>query len=751
MSKLFNMKKLTDIAKRKQTISIVLVFVFIVAALISIFISPQLYQWSIHEGDIALKTTYAPYDFTYYWGVDEEGTEKSRKAALDAVSFYVTRDVVLEEKVKMDLEDFFSVLDEERRQEIPVSDRVAALMAGSGDRVPEKSIRTLLEQADIAQLREKTIRGLDNVFLTGYMDEEGLTYLKDKGRKKVAIYGSETDREIQRNTADLLNKNTVGSAIEGYMSKEFPGDRKAQQAGASLVKAYVVPNLVPDEKRTEVKRQKAIENIQPVYESWEVKKNELIIEKGQRVNARHIAQISQIRRVFKPGTTPNFFLGVVLLFALLLAISAAYIHFTQKGYFLRSTKDIAMVVICVFFMIIIADLVMRSPQPSYFMPMAAMGMILTLLVNFNIAFLCVVLTSILISVLTGGKIEVPLVLIFGSVAGMASVKGARRRGQILWAGLLVGLAKFVGIACVGLVNGMELDFFINDGMWGIASGILSGVIVMGALPILEHLFKVPTNVSLLELSDLNHPLLKEMALEAPGTYHHSILVGNLAEAACDVIGANSLLARVGAYYHDIGKIPKAEYFSENEMGAGSKHANLAPSMSALIIAKHVKEGVEIAKQHKLSNAIIDFIRQHHGDSLIAYFYQKAIEKSEDGKALREEDFRYPGPRPQTKESAIILLADSVEASSRSLDEPTPASIRNLVKKIINNKFIDGQLDECDLTLKDMHNIADSFVRVLMGVFHTRLDYPEPVKKQSNKAPADDDKNKQPKPKQKKKD
>jgi putative nucleotidyltransferase with HDIG domain len=228
----------------------------------------------------------------------------------------------------------------------------------------------------------------------------------------------------------------------------------------------------------------------------------------------------------------------------------------------------------------------------------------------------------------------------------------------------------------------------------------------------------------LELSDLNHPLLKELAIEAPGTYHHSILVGNLAESACDSIGANSLLARVGAYYHDVGKIPKASYYSENEMGAGSKHAKLTPSMSALIISKHVKEGVEMAKKYKLKGAILDFIAQHHGDSLISFFYQKAIEKSKDGVVLKEEDFRYPGPKPQTKENAIVLLADAVEAASRTLDEPTPSSIENLVKKIINNKFIDGQMDECDLSLKDIHVIAESFARVLMGVFHTRPDYPE---------------------------
>jgi len=376
-----------------------------------------------------------------------------------------------------------------------------------------------------------------------------------------------------------------------------------------------------------------------------------------------------------------------------------------------------------------------------------MGMIITLLVSFNAAFLSVVIMGILLSLLVGGGTEVLLVLVAGSIAGMFAVKGARRRAQILWAGLLAGAAKLVAIGCIGLINGMDMEFFVHDGMWAIASGLLSGFIVMGLLPVFEHLFKVPTNISLLELSDLNHPLLKRLAMEAPGTYHHSIMVGNLAEAACDVIGANSLLARVGAYYHDIGKVSKAEYFSENEMTSGSKHLNLAPSMSALIIAKHVKEGEEIAKKYKLNTKIIDFITQHHGDSLIFYFYQKAIKKSKDPSALKEDNFRYPGPKPQTKESAIVLLADSVEASSRTLQDPTPASIRNLVKKIINNKFIDAQLDNCDLTLKDMHEIADSFVRVLTGIFHTRLEYPEDVKRKS-KGIASNVKNKRQKPEQK---
>jgi hypothetical protein len=250
------------------------------------------------------------------------------------------------------------------------------------------------------------------------------------------------------------------------------------------------------------------------------------------------------------------------------------------------------------------------------------------------------------------------------------------------------------------------------------------------LPIFEFLFKITTDLTLLELSDLNRPLLKKMVLNAPGTYHHSLIVGNLAEAASDAIGANSLLARVGAYYHDIGKIEKAEYFSENETGHKSPHEKLAPSMSALIIQSHIKDGIELAKKHNLNKTIIDFIAQHHGTGLIYYFYQRALEKIGDDEKLKEEAFRYPGPKPQTKEAAIILLADAVEASSRTLNDPTPSRIKGLVQKIINNKFIDNQLDECDLTLKDLNKIAAAFVRTLTGIFHTRVEYPGEGKNKS---------------------
>lgn len=742
--------KLKKTLRREETVSSIMILVFLALAFSAMFVSPHLYRRSVQEGDIALKDVYAPYDFTYSWEIDEEKTKKAAEDAARSVSKVLSRDFSSEEKVRFDLDEFFRMLTNAEEAKVSIEDEVSSVKNATGGKVSDRSIRALLEYRDAKKLSVKIAGITDKVFLIGYASEDSLNYIKDAS--SAAIFNKETGNITERKPDGILKKSTLQAMLDDYALKQFGKDRKTRQAAVELISAYILPNLVPDEKMTEEVRQAKIKRLEPIYRTWEVKKNELIIEKGKRVDARHIAQVSQIRRFFRPGIRATFPFGIVLLFLLLGLVGGIYMSFIQKKSFLRNTKGIAIILLNMLFIIVAADFIISSPQPSYFIPMASIGMIITILVGFNAAFLSVVLASVLIAFLVGGKIEVFLVLLAGSSVGMLLIRDARRRTRILWAGLAVGLVKFAGIVCVGLINSLETNVYLRDGLWGIASGVLSSFIVMGLLPVFEYIFKVPTNISLLELSDLNHPLLKELALEAPGTYHHSIMVGNLAEAACDAIGANSLLARVGAYYHDIGKIPKAEYFGENEMGSGSKHENLAPSMSALIIAKHVKEGAEIAKKYKLNSTIVDFITQHHGDSLIAYFYQKALEKSKiEGSHPKERDFRYPGPKPQTKEGAIILLADAVEASSRTLDDPTPSSIKNLVRKIVNNKFIDGQLDSCDLTLRDMHKIADSFVRVLMGTFHTRMEYPESSRKLKDNEvseSSDEDKKRKPKPKKK---
>jgi putative nucleotidyltransferase with HDIG domain len=272
---------------------------------------------------------------------------------------------------------------------------------------------------------------------------------------------------------------------------------------------------------------------------------------------------------------------------------------------------------------------------------------------------------------------------------------------------------------------------------GFFGGMLAGVASTGLVPLIEMIFGFTTDIKLLELANLDQPLLRELMLQAPGTYHHSVIVSNMVEASAEAINANPLLAKVSAYYHDIGKMKKPLYFIENQMGGENRHEKLAPSMSSLVLISHVKDGVELAREHKLGREIIDIIQQHQGKSLISYFYQKAREHAESkgGKVsqVKEEDFRYPGPKPQTKEAGLVMLADMSEAACRSLAEPSPARIQGMVQKIINKVFSDGQLDECELTLKDLHEIAKSFNKTLSGIYHQRVEYPEPNVKPSRKA------------------
>ncbi|MCK4882239.1 MAG: HDIG domain-containing protein [Candidatus Omnitrophica bacterium] len=365
--------------------------------------------------------------------------------------------------------------------------------------------------------------------------------------------------------------------------------------------------------------------------------------------------------------------------------------------------------------------------PVFYIPVAGIAMLTMLLFNdLHLSFLMGLASSVLVSVFLHGDFGMMMTFFLGSLAGTYSVRDARARDQLMSAGLFVSVIHLV---CLVLLN-PDVSLFIDKAfsrnyLYPLASnGIFSALLVVATLKIFEQLFHVLTNFSLLEIADSNRPLLKRMALEAPGTWQHSLTVSQLSEAAADAIGANPLLTRAGAYYHDIGKLAKSEYFTENQMLTDNKHDYIEPSMSRLVILNHVKEGIELARKNKVHPIIVDFIPQHHGTSLIYYFYQKALEVAEEGETVSEENFRYPGPKPQTKETAIILLADSVEGALRALDDTTPTKIEETVKKIVNNKFIDGQLDECSLTLKEIDKISSTFIRILSVMYHARIKYPE---------------------------
>ncbi len=366
--------------------------------------------------------------------------------------------------------------------------------------------------------------------------------------------------------------------------------------------------------------------------------------------------------------------------------------------------------------------------PIYYIPFTVVPMLATLLFgNLELSLLITLAASVSVASFSGYPLEVMLISLISSIAASIFVLGARKRNTIIRAGIFAALFQILTLILIEhlWINqpGRYLALFIN--------GIISSIIVLGILPVFEYLFNTATNISLLELADFHHPLLQRMVQEAPGTYHHSLIVGNLSETACRAIGANALLARIGAYYHDIGKLQKPEYFSENQFREQNKHINLSPSMSKLVIMNHVKEGVELAKRYGLNPSLVDFIQQHHGNSLVYYFYRRALENIEEDQDVKEEGFRYPGPKPSTKETAVVLLAGSVEAAGRALKEPTPAKIEELVHKVINNKFIDGQLDECELTLKDLEIISAVFIRLLCSIYHNRTSYPEGERIENN--------------------
>jgi putative nucleotidyltransferase with HDIG domain len=355
------------------------------------------------------------------------------------------------------------------------------------------------------------------------------------------------------------------------------------------------------------------------------------------------------------------------------------------------------------------------------MPIAAGAMLVTLLFDFHTA----ITFSFTISLLSGYWLHdayFPLYAFVGSLTAAFSVIRCKKRSALLRGGLYVILAN-VMMTLILLIS--EKALFFKEGFSAVVFAVFSGItvsaIVSMLLPFLEYAFKITTDISLLELLDLNQPLMKALMINAPGTYHHSVIVGNLVEAAAEAVGVNPLLARVSSYYHDIGKVKMPDYFVENQSVSPSKHEKLTPHMSTMIIVNHVKEGVDLAKQYKLPPTIIDIIRQHHGSSLITYFYQKAREQGQENPT--ENDYKYPGPKPQTRVAALVMMADAVEASSRVLNDPTPARITALVDKIINHIFLDGQLDECELTLKDISEIKRRFTYVLTGIFHKRIDYP----------------------------
>lgn len=466
---------------------------------------------------------------------------------------------------------------------------------------------------------------------------------------------------------------------------------------------------------------------------YRVNRGEVVAEAGRRVSDRAARIIEEMERREGIGERLYAFAGLTLLVLLLLYLfyrdikryRPAAAGDTRKMFLLAVLFLITIVVAQLLknILSLLAEPLQADPATiSFALPVAAGAMLASLLLDFHMALGFSFIASILLGVAFPGDPFMPVYYFLGSIVSALSVIRSKRRTAVIRAAAFIALVNVTAIAAIDLYRGELLTRGMYDAAAGVLSAGLVSVIVTVSLPFFESLFDIATDIKLLELLDPNQPLLKELVYKSPGTYHHSIVIGNLAEAAAEAIGENPLLARVGAYYHDVGKIKKPEYFIENQRTSENKHDKLTPSMSSLIIASHVKDGVEIAREHKLPSTVVDIIRQHHGTSLITYFYQKAKELKPLAN-VSEQDYRYAGPRPRTKIAAIVMLSDAVEAASRTLEDPTPQRIQALTNSVITRIFLDDQLSQCDLTLKDLRDIARSFNMILSGIFHHRIDYP----------------------------
>ncbi len=383
------------------------------------------------------------------------------------------------------------------------------------------------------------------------------------------------------------------------------------------------------------------------------------------------------------------------------------------------------------------------PPLLFWIPVAFAPLLITVLLGTRAGLYTVMVASLLGALILDYSPTERFVLLVISVIvgfiGVLSSRNVRRRGDLIRSGVSIGLVSLFCAVTFGLLRGRDASFLWQQAMLAVGVGIATAVFVGAILPIIETVFNIPTNLSWIELADLNHPLLRELTLEAPGTYHHSLVVANLAEAAAISIGANGTLCRVMAYFHDIGKLVKPEYFVENMASGENPHDTLSPTMSSLIIISHVKEGVDLAVKHRLKQAIIDGIREHHGTSQVYYFYRRAVQLTEDAKAgseilnLREDDipdvpeenFRYPGPVPQSKETGLLMLADAAEGASRSLEKPTAQRIEDLVNNLVAERIASHQLDDSGLSLKELREASESFIFTLKTMLHSRISYPKP--------------------------
>jgi hypothetical protein len=674
-----------------QRVALGLFFFFALTILIFASSLPQ--KYNIKVGDVAQENIVARKD-----AINTIATRKLQQAAADAVPKKYTLDHNITLEVKSDITHIFETIREVRSRDY------------LDDREKVETLKKLISK----DLSEET-------YLSAIkMDDTGLRELE-----------TITKAVMEKIMEDGVKEDAIDRAktyiIEEFKSIKIPQEMK--NIGEDIAFSVIRYNMVYDREATERQQQEAMNAVEPV----KITKNQILIEKGTTITSEHMELLKELGLLAQDRVSNfSFMLGTMLLVGILEGILFFSIYFYHRRLAFNNMYLSLLVLIILSTLAISLGVKTIS---NYMIPLAAGSMLISILISPSVALISSFVMDIVIGVMLGNDFTHSMVAFLGAVTGVFCTVKVAQRSDLTKAGGIISAVNFVLIFALGLLNNNSLWDTMRQIPWGIVNGILSSVLAIGTLPFLESFFGITTSIKLLELSNPNQPLLRKLMIDAPGTYHHSIIVGNLAQAAAEAVGADPLLARVGANYHDIGKLKRPYFFIENQLTADNPHDKLNPSLSSLIITSHVKDGVEIAREYRLPLSIQDFIAQHHGTTLLSYFYKKAGENSGENR-LDEAGFRYDGPKPQTREVAIVMLADSVEAAVRSMSRPTPGKIEGLIRQIIKDKLADGQLDESDLTLKDLDRIAAAFSRVLTGIFHTRIEYPEKLKEMERKGTKD---------------
>ncbi|MBP8819453.1 MAG: HDIG domain-containing protein [Syntrophomonadaceae bacterium] len=646
--------------------------------------------------------------------IDEAKTEELRKQAADKVQKVYQEDTYALTATGNEINSFFSLVNDIRAAGEDNNDKLQDLLDSTNKE--DKNIELRNNSSQLAQ----------------YLNNATPEDLQQMQATALSIIPGLMQKPITEETLDSV----FDQASKQIDQLEY--SLQARETMKIVIINAIKPNLVFNKEATDKAIKEAMDAVKPVQKT--VKAGEKIVREGERVTAEQISILEQLgiqRSKSYPLTLVGSAIFVLLTFWLTIEFIRRYykkIFEDHKLMLLIGLIFILILSITRFLTVIkIGEMPDINALIGYLAPVAAGSMLIAILLDNRLAYFFTMIMALYVGLLTdGNQLFYAITAFVGGTVGIFQVYRLNQTSDLARSGFYIALANIISILTLSLIGGnVTLNLILVGMIIGAVNGILSAVLMIGALPYLESAFSITSMIKLLELSNPNNELLKKLLMEAPGTYHHSLMVGNLAEAAAEPIGANPLLVRVGAYYHDIGKIKRTDYFVENQRGFDNPHEKIAPALSALIITSHVREGIELAREAHIPQDIIDFIEQHHGTSLAKYFYSRALEEDREG-TLSEDTFRYEGPKPQSKEVALVMLADSVEAGVRSLQDPTPDKIKNMVRRIIQDKLNDGQLESCDLTFKDLDVIANSFCKSLEGLYHKRIEYPEIIVREFEK-------------------